>query len=988
MIVNKNVRQLIPLAGYLLLLIATLLNSKKTCAQGKHAWKEGSAGGYTYRYVTNDPMRARFYTLKNGLKVILSVNKREPRIHAYIGVRAGSNQDPRNNTGLAHYLEHLLFKGTDKFGSLDWSKEKPFLDQIEALYDTYNRTTDETTRKTIYRRIDSISGLAAKYAIPNEYIKMMKDMGAQETNAHTWMEETVYKENIPSNAINKYLAVQAERFRYPVFRLFHTELETVYEEKNRTLDNDDRKIYEAQLMNLFPTHHYGQSTIGTTEHLKNPSLKAIRQYYDTWYVPNNMAIVMAGDLDPDVVIRQIDEHFSFMQAKPLQEYKGPVEAAIQAPVVKEVWGPDAERVNISFRMPGESDNNRSILLRVLWRLLYNEKSGLLDVNINKQQKILEASTSPLLLKDYSVFSLVGKARKGQSLEEVKTLLLEQVEALKKGAFDESMIKAIRNNTKRAELQGMERNLYRVTSLMDGFIQHRGQHWDATVSFADNIGRVTKEEIIDFANKYLGDNYVAVYKRNGEEKGVEKIVKPVITPVTVNRDAQSPFLKTIAAMPAQVIKPQWLDYDKDIQKTKVGPAEMLSVQNKENSFFRLQYSFEIGPSNNKLLELATEYLQFLGTDQYTAKEMDRALYNAACSLRIKPGGESVSFIIFGLQENFDKAVQLFEQQLTRCRPDEAALAALKERVQKERADNKLNKMAISFGLGEYARYGPKNYYNYQLSQTELNAVTAQELVDLLHSLPAYKHKILYYGPQPSSAAEIIKKRHTLPATFKTTPTPVKFEQQDQTESQVLFVDYDMVQAEVAWIRNTTPYDPEKTAIIEMFNAYFGGGMGTIVWQTIRESKALAYGTGAFYSRPGKKEDRFTMRAFVGTQADKLDEAIASMNELLTELPYSDKQFDLANRSVKQGIETGRIVEDKIISNYLDAQRMGLKEDSRKRTYETIDQLTFDDLKQFHKQNLSGKPYTYGIIASAKKINLDALKKYGKVKKLSLEEIFGY
>ncbi|MGN6510074.1 MAG: M16 family metallopeptidase, partial [Chitinophaga sp.] len=264
-------------------------------AQVKHEWKEASSGGYSYRYITGDPMQARFYTLKNGLTVMLSVNKKEPRIQTLIGVRAGSNNDPKDHTGLAHYLEHLLFKGTTHYGSLDWSKEKPYLDEITSLYDKYNHTTGTDERKAVYRQIDSVSGLAAKYAIANEYDKMMTNMGAQGTNAHTWVEETVYEEDIPSTAVDKFLAVQAERFKDPVFRIFHTELEAVYEEKNRGLDNDGRKMYETMLATLFPTHNYGQqSTIGTVEHLKNPSLIAIRKFYNEYYTPNNMAIVMAG----------------------------------------------------------------------------------------------------------------------------------------------------------------------------------------------------------------------------------------------------------------------------------------------------------------------------------------------------------------------------------------------------------------------------------------------------------------------------------------------------------------------------------------------------------------------------------------------------------------------------------------------------------------------------------------------------------------------
>lgn len=975
-------------AIFLLLLSCTMHSTGS--AQANYEWKEGNSGGYTYRYVTEDPMQARFYTLKNGLTVVLSVNKKEPRIQTLIGVRAGSDNDPADHTGLAHYLEHLLFKGTDKFGSLDWNTEKNYLNEIENLYDTYNHTSGNDARKAVYRRIDSLSGLAAKYAIANEYDKMMTGMGAQGTNAHTWVEETIYQEDIPSNAIDKYLTVQAERFRQPVFRLFHTELEAVYEEKNRGLDNDGRKMYETMLAALFPTHNYGQqSTIGTVEHLKNPNLKVIRDFYNAYYVPNNMAIVMAGDFDPDYVIKKIDEQFAYMQAKPVKEYKAKPEAPIKAPVVKEVLGPDAESVNIAFRMPGALDVQSSVLLNVLAQVLNNGKAGLLDLNINKQQKVLNAGVSQLQWKDYTVFALSGKAKQGQTLEEVKDLLLGQLEILKKGEFDETLVKAIVNNAKLSELQGLESNNNRATAIMDGFIKHRGQNWLDDVQMVDAMSKVTKQQIVDFANKYLGDNYVLVYKRKGEDKNIQKVEKPAITPVEVNREAQSPFLQSIAAIPATPVQPQWLDYNKDIQKSKIGAAEVLYVQNKNNDLFRLYYRFDMGSWNNKKLPLAAQYLQFLGTDKYTTEEISKQFYNIACNFSVTSGTDVTTITISGLQENFDKAVELFEHLLTRCQPSEAALTALKGRLQKARTDNKLSKVAIMRGLVQYGMYGAKNPYNNQLSQAELDALTSAELTDMLHTLPAYKHTVIYYGPKSlAEATDAVTKLHTIPATFKPAPPAVKFSKSNQANNQVLFADYDMVQAEVNWVRNNGSYNPANTAVVTLFNNYFGGGMGSIVFQTIRESKALAYSTYAFYVTPERKEDRYSVVAYVGSQADKMNDAINGMNELLNDVPRSDKLLETAKESMKQDIETERITQDGIIFSYLNAQKLGLSTDFRKDVYAAVNKLNFDNVKQFHDQNLAHKPYTYCVLGSEKKISMDDLRKYGEVKKVTLEELFGY
>ena len=262
-----------------IVLLALVLGVPTLSAKNKFASQTHTSpdGKYTYTTVDGDPYKARIYTLSNGLTVYLSVNKNEPRIQTLIAVRAGSKNDPHDATGLAHYLEHLLFKGTDKFGTLDFAKEKPLLDEISNRFEDYRKTTDPSTRKIKYHEIDSVSGLAAKYAIANEYDKMLGAIGAKGTNAFTWLEQTVYENDIPSNQVTKWLEIESERFRHPVLRLFHTELEAVYEEKNRNIDNDGEEQFETLMAELFKHHTYGtQTTIGTVEDLKNPSIKKIQ----------------------------------------------------------------------------------------------------------------------------------------------------------------------------------------------------------------------------------------------------------------------------------------------------------------------------------------------------------------------------------------------------------------------------------------------------------------------------------------------------------------------------------------------------------------------------------------------------------------------------------------------------------------------------------------------------------------------------------------
>ena len=971
----------------LTLAFAAVLVSVVAFAQNQFQWKEASSGGYTYKYVTNDPAKARFYTLKNGLTVILSPTNKDPRIQAYVAIKAGSKTDPATNTGLAHYLEHMLFKGTDKYGSLDWSKEKVELEKIDALYEQYNSTKDEVQRKAIYKKIDSVSGVAAKYAIANEYDKMMSAMGAQGTNAFTSFEQTVYTDDVPSASLDKYLAVQAERFRNPVLRIFHTELEAVYEEKNRTLDNDGRKVSETLFSNLFQKHNYGlQTTIGTVEHLKNPSLIEIRKYFNKYYVPNNMGIILSGDFNPDEVIAKVDKAFSYMQPKPFDKYTFQPEDAITAPIVKEIIGPDAENLTIGYRLPGNKDKD-ALLADLVGQILTNGRAGLLDLNLVKKQKLLRASAFTYSLIDYGILYLSAAPTSGQSLEDVKALVLNEIENLKKGNFDDQLITSIINNIKKNKIYETEKYVDRASVLMDAFTSELD--WRDQVAYVNDLSKIKKEDIVAFANKYFGDNYVAVLKRKGESPATVKIEKPSITPVETNPDKQSAFVKTINEMPATAAKPVFLDYKKDIQKSKLGKAEVLYVPNKDNDIFRLSYRYKIGSLNDKKQSLASQYIQFLGTDKMTAEEISKAFYKIACSFNVSTGEEYTTVNIEGLQENFENAVKLYEEVVNNVKADDKALAALKARLNKARKDAKANKGAILQGLTSYALYGSENKFNNVLTNEELNAVTAQELVDRIKNLNNYEQTVIYYGPAPIyNFVSQLKTLHQVPANFAVAAPAKTFKQEVPAKNQVLFADYDMVQAETRWIRNTETYNPEKTTMVNVFNNYFGGGMGSLVFQTIRESKALAYSTYGYYVQPQKKDQDYYLLGYVGSQADKFNDATVAMNELLTKMPELPKNLELAKNQVKKDIQTERITQDGIIYNYLNAKNLGLNDDIRKKVYETVDKITMADVKKFHQNYFSGKPYTYAIVASEKRVSMDDMKKLGEVKKLSLEEIFGY
>ena len=579
-----------------------------------------SAKDYKYQTFDNDLLKTRIYTLDNGLKVYLSVNDEKPRIQTYIAVRTGSKNDPAETTGLAHYLEHLMFKGTSRFGVTDPAAEKPYLDKIQALYEEYRTLTDAEARRQKYHEIDSISQLAAKFFIPNEYDKLMSIIGAQGTNAYTSNDVTCYTEDIPSNEIDNWAKIQGERFQNMTIRGFHTELEAVYEEYNIHLTSDVDKLFNALMAKLYPTHPYGtQTTIGTQEHLKNPSITNIKNYFNKWYVPNNVAICMAGDFNPDEVIAIIDKYFgSWKPGKDVTQPTFPALKPITEPVDTTVVGLEAETLWLGWRFD-KAASLQTDTLDMVASILYNSKAGLIDLDINQQMKMLEAWGASENLMDYSMYILAGTPREGQTLDDVKALLLTEIDKLKRGDFPDDLIESIVNNAKLKEYNALESNRWRANEYVESFIN--GEPWEQHAGRLDRFCKLTKKDVVDFANRHFLDNYVTVYKRQGNDSTQKKIDKPAITPIPTNRDLVSSFVKEIQNAEVKPIEPKFVDFKRDLtfaQTKKKLP--MLYVKNTENGRFSLNLKYDLGQENDIRYYYAAGYIDYLGTDKLSAEQL--------------------------------------------------------------------------------------------------------------------------------------------------------------------------------------------------------------------------------------------------------------------------------------------------------------------------------------------------------------------------------
>ncbi|TXK79406.1 pitrilysin family protein [Mesonia sp. K4-1] len=969
------------------LAIISCSEKKENETSDKNKYQHTDDAGFAYQTFKDDPTELRLYTLDNGLKVYLGKNEEEPKIQTLIAVRAGSTYDPADNTGLAHYLEHMVFKGTHKIGTQDWEKEKVLLDSISDLYEMHKAEKDEEKKLNLYKQIDSVSQKASEYSIANEYDKMVASLGAEGTNAFTSNEQTVYVNKIPSNELNKWLQVESERFSTLVLRLFHTELEAVYEEFNRGQDSDGRKQYQATLEGLFPTHPYGtQSTIGKSEHLKNPSMEAIHNYFNTYYVPNNMAVVLVGDIDFDGTIKKVNDAFGNYEKKEVTHPTFKKEQPITSPVEKEVFGPTSESVYVAFRTGGIGSKDEKIVTLIDY-ILANSQAGLIDLDLNQQQKVQNASSFTNFDNDYGFHLLYGMPKANQTLEEVQALLLEEVEKIKKGEFDDWLIEAVINDLKLSEIREYENASSTAYAYMDAFIHF--QDWQSRLDFIEGLKSVTKEELVNYANEHYNDNYVVVYKRKGEDANIAKVENPGITPVKLNRDKQSVFIQNFNKEESPALEPQYIDYKKAIgnSETKNG-LPVAYIENENNDLFNLYFIFDMGQDNDKEISLAAGYLDYLGTNKLSPEQVKQEFYKLGINYFVNSGTDKTYVGLSGLKENLPAGLSLLEDLWQNAEANQETYDKYVEQILKGREDNKTQKGNILFnGLMNYGKYGEESRLRDIYSAAELKSKNPQELVQKVKDLRNYKQRIFYYGKDLDKAMTSLDKEHQLPSELKEYPEAKKFNEVE-TGGKVYFVDYDMVQSEMVFLAKGDKFDAENMAATELFNTYFGSGLSSIVFQEIRESKSLAYSAYSSYQMANEKEKPNYVMAYIGTQANKMPQAVDAMMELMTNMPEAEEQFQSAKEAALKQIAANRITKTSIFWNYESLKKRGLEEDYRKEMYNTIKGMSLEDLKTFFNDNIKGQEYNVLVIGNKKDVDMQSLSKLGKVEELDVDYLFNY
>lgn len=939
---------------------------------------------YEFTTVSNDRYGVRTYQLANGLKVFLAQNDEAPAIETFIAVKTGSNRDPKDNTGLAHYLEHMMFKGTSKIGSANWEKEKPLLAQISNLYEAHKSEQNPEQKKEIYRQIDNLSQEAAQYAIPNEYDKLLSSIGATGTNAHTWLDETIYKNHIPKTELEKWLKIEKERFSELTLRLFHTELESVYEEFNRAQDNDGRLVNYELMDALFPTHPNGQqTTLGKAEHLKNPSMEAIHEYFNYFYVSNNMAMILVGDLDFEETILRIDEYFGKLKPVDFPQKEKIVEKPMTNIVKRTVKSPAMARVQLAWRTDSFGTREAK-LAEICTNILSNAGDvGLIDINLNQKQKTLSAGAYSMAFKEYGYVSLVAIPKENQTLDEAKNLLLQQIDFIKKGDFPDWILTAIFNDMKLQRQKSWDTSKGLASTLYDNFIKNR--NWQEELEEMSEIQQIKKEEVIDFAQSFFKENYAIVYKEQGENESLIRVENPKITPIQINRDENSAFFEEINQMKTAAIQPEFIDYQKEIQETEIKEHSISFVENKYNDIAQVNFIFPFGKDNDVSWSHAFMVVDYLGTSTMKGEEIKAKFYQLGVNQNFRIADTHISLMLSGLEENINQAIRLLFDYFKDLQPDDEIYENIVQTVMEARMYHKNDKNKILKSLLDYAKFGKVSKLKNIVSEETLKTTKCEVLTKKISTVFQYPYEVFYYGKNredfKNTFQEIAEKPSLDFPKAKDFPQP-------QTQGKIYFVEYDMVQSEMMKVGRASEVNPYEFGFVNVFNEYFGRGLSSIVFQELRESRSLAYSAYVSYVASNYEGKHNYIQSYIGTQPDKLQQANDAIHELLTDFPLIPSQFENAKQTMLKKIATGRINRQQVFFKHYNLKKLGINHDLRKDIYQQIENLTLENLHQFYQREIKNTMYNTVLLGNKEQVFPKIPNWEKQIQTLNLEEIFGY
>ena len=938
------------------------------------------------------PLDVEIYTLENGLTVMLNEDRNETSVFGAVVIDGGGKRDPSDATGIAHYLEHVLFKGTSKMGTTNYAKEKVYLDSIEVLYDELSKKEDKKTRLKIQRHINDLSVKASEYAIPNEFTRLIEGMGGTGLNAGTGYDFIYYFNSFPSAQIEKWVDLYSHRFLDPVFRLFQSELETVYEEKNRAMDNPFRVFNETSRKYFFKNHPYGQQTIlGSVEHLKTPSLSKMKEYYNKYYVPNNMHLLIAGDFDKRDVKKLIKAKFGKLKKGADVEQLDIAEDDFSGREVVDLAITPYRVARFGYRTvkPNHED---AVVLDLISNIFSNSsKTGLLN-KLNNENKVLGSyATTGLGGTDHGGFGF-GFVPKDdtQSFEDGENLILKEIDKVKSGEFSEDLLQSIKLNMSMDHETRMESVDGRTWLIMSTILDN--VPWEEIKNYPNKVNSVTKQKVVEVANKYFTDNYLIVRSDKGDNKKV-KLEKPPFKPVEPqNSESSSEYADMLNDIEPKKIDPRFVDFKKDVKVEDIGDnTHFYYVKNPVNSIFSMNLQFGQGTIENAALSQSADFISLLGTKNKTFDQYKNELQKIGSKIEVYTNGNYFGFSISGFDKFFNATLDLLNEFMSEMHvrdEDNSKLEKLVESSKLTRDQESKDPSTAGRALRDYVMYGKKSPFLRRSTLKEVQDMTSDFLIVQAKEAMKYEVDIFYTGTINEVAViDQIKNRLSISDNLKASKSPITMDYKKHTRNKVFLIDDPKaVQSQIYIMGQGRVLDMESRSTSDVFNKYFGSGMASIIFQEIREFRSLAYTAyGAYVNRPDIELPGYFI-GYMGTQVDKSMEAISTYMDLFKNMPIKESRISTIKSGLTQSINTrkpGWRSQGAYVSR---ARKQGYDKDPNILDYNNYDNVNFDDIINFYKNNITKDPIVITILTDKSKINIDKILDYGELIEVKKKNIF--
>lgn len=939
---------------------------------------------------TASALQVKEFTLSNGLTVWLNEDHTQPKAYGAVVVRAGAKDCP--NTGIAHYFEHILFKGTDKIGTVNYAVERPWLDSIAAKYDLLAQTTVSAERLEIQKDINRLSLKAGEYAIPNEFNNLISRYGGTGLNAYTSLDETVFFNTFSPQYIAQWAELNSERMLNPVFRLFQGELETVYEEKNMFLDNFLGPAIEAVQGTVYHGTPYEYSVLGSTENLKNPRLSEMREFFDKYYVAGNMGLVLCGDLCGDTIVPLLERTFGRIrrgeapvsESVKLRRFSAGEQAKIKLPI------PIIKGEGLVYQGPAKNTPDEIPFELALSLLSNDSETGLLDSLVNENRLLVTVAIVFDGTEDAGLGAIAympnipfGSRKKALAMCD------EQIERLKGGSFDDDALDALKKELLRDTEKSLESLSSRAALMVNAF--SRGRHWGEVLDRAERIKAVTRDDIVRVAGKYLGDERLRITKKFGSYPK-DKISQPGYTPVTPkNTGTKSEYAKQLEQMPHRTLEPQYIDFDRDVQTVSLAPLVTLyTAENPINDLFELQLIYRRGTKAEPLLDPLGSYLPMLGTDSLTKQQIGRAFQRIGAKMEISAGSDAFVITLSGFDSALCPSMALLAHFMDRVKPNERGFRDLISQLKiDERTFFKENSV-VAAAILERVAYGDRSTYLNQITAAEMKTIGSDSLLAAFRRLQNAELTVTYSGRLPLTEVESAVRSYVHIDRVSQPHTDTYREPMAYNEPIVYFYNSPGSRQTIVgtWQRlPSLPTAADRTRL-SLWDNYFGGGMSSLMFQDIREFRSLAYTAYGYTTTPSLKQHPEAPVAYttlLSTQSDKTTQALGVLDSLFTAMPMRTENVATAKQAMINSISNNRPTFRYICNTVANLKLQGHTTDPDRGTMELLPGMDADTVASFYEENVKPATRITVIVGDKRKLDMKAFGKYGRVVELKKTDI---